>query len=256
MTSPQVQGRRSDHTACLKLRLAQVHALSRGDVTGMLIGDASPRGAGRPGAAASGRDGGWEVNMKGKAAMVLLLGLSLLGAAPANAALSAAARRAVKCAEAKLRAVKRKVDAKLVCQAAAVRKGIAVPPLNAINSLALCFARAEAAFLTAFARAEAKGGCFNPNGNSESRAEGSIDSLIADTGSLLIPCVPSLSGTPCGPSDCSGRLTLCLPDVSGAPVCADTSACRQTTCTSDAVCEPGRACVAVLGVSRCCDICQ
>jgi len=185
--------------------------------------------------------------MKAKATMVVLLGL-VLGTAPANAALSAAARRAVKCAEAKLRAVKKKTDAKLTCQAIAVRKNTAVNPL--------CIANAEAAFLTAFARAEAKGGCFNPNGNSESRAEDVIDSFIADTGSLLIPCSPSLSGTPCGRSDCSGRLTLCLPDVSGAPVCTDTTACRQTICTSDAVCEPGRACVAVLGVNRCCDICQ
>jgi len=139
------------------------------------------------------------------------------------------------------------VDAKLACQASAVRKRAAVNPL--------CIANAEAAFLTAFARADAKGGCFNPNGNSEPRAEGALDSFIADIGSLLIPCSPSLSGTPCGPEHCNGRLTLCLPDVSGAPVCTDTTDCGQL-CTSDAVCEPGRACVTVLGASRCCDICQ
>jgi len=43
--------------------------------------------------------------------MAVVLGL-VLGATAADGALSASARRAVKCAEAKLRAVKRKVDAK------------------------------------------------------------------------------------------------------------------------------------------------
>jgi hypothetical protein len=179
--------------------------------------------------------------------VAVLVGL-VLSAAPVNAALSASARRAVKCAEAKLMAVRRKVDAKLTCQAVAVRRNSAVNPL--------CLANAEAKFLTAFAHAEAKGGCFNPNGDSASRTEGAIDSFVAETGSLLVPCVPSLSGTPCGPSDCRGRLTLCLPDLSGAPVCADTSACGQMTCTSDAGCQPGRACITLLGVNRCCDICQ
>ena len=182
-----------------------------------------------------------------KVAIAVLLGL-VLGASPTGGALSASARRAIRCAEAKLRAVKRKTNAKLACQAIAVRKNGAINPL--------CIANAEASFLRAFARAEARGGCFNPNGNSASRAEAAIDSFIADTGNLLIPCTPSVSGTPCGPSDCRGRLTLCLPDVSGAPVCADTNACRQGTCTSDATCELGRACVPVLGVNRCCDICQ
>ena len=179
--------------------------------------------------------------------MAVVLGL-VLGATAADGAISASVRRAVKCAEAKLRAVKRKVDAKLTCQAVAVRRKTAVNPL--------CIANAEAAFLTAFARAEAKGGCFNPNGESETMAESRVNDFIAEIGSLLIPCTPSLSGTPCGPSDCGGRLTLCLPDVSGAPVCADTTACRLATCTSDAVCEPGRACVTVLGANRCCEICQ
>jgi hypothetical protein len=182
-----------------------------------------------------------------KVTMTVLLGL-VLGAAVANGAVSVSARRAVKCAEAKIKAVRKKTDAKLTCQAIAVRKGTAVNPL--------CIANAEAAFLKAFGRAEAKGGCFNPNGESETSAENRVNEFIADIGSLLTPCTPSVSGTPCGPSDCSGRLTLCLPDVSGAPVCADTTACRDTTCTSDTVCEPGRACVAVLGASRCCDICQ
>lgn len=182
-----------------------------------------------------------------KATLVVLLALVLCPEG-GNAAVSASSRRAVKCAEAKIRAVKRKVDAKLTCQAVAVRKRTAVSPL--------CLANAEAAFLKAFARAEAKGGCFNPNGESETRGERSVDRLIADVGSLLIPCSPSVSGTLCGPSDCRGRLTLCLVDVSGAPVCTDTSSCRETTCTSDATCEPGSACVTVLGANRCCDICQ
>jgi hypothetical protein len=181
-----------------------------------------------------------------KVTMFVLLGL-VLGATAAHAAVSASSRRAVKCAEAKIRAVRRKVDAKLACQAVAVRKRTAINPL--------CLAHAEAAFLTAFARAEAKGGCFNPNGESETRSEGAIDGFIADIGSLLIPCSPSLAGTLCGPSDCSGSLTVCLADVSGAPVCADTTDCGQV-CTSDATCEAGRACVAVLGENRCCDICE
>src|SRR5215470_12955900 len=138
-----------------------------------------------------------------KAAMVVLLGV-VLGTTAANGAISVSARRALKCAEAKLRAVKRKTDAKLNCQAIAVRRRTTINPL--------CIARAEAAFLTAFARAEAKGGCFNPNGDSENRTEGALDSFIADIGSLLIPCSPSLSGTPCGPEHCNARLTLCLPD--------------------------------------------
>ena len=185
--------------------------------------------------------------MKTTATTAVLLAF-ILSAAPAHAVLSASARRAIKCAEAKLRAVKRKTDAKLTCQAIAVRKNSAINPI--------CIANAEAAFLRAFAKAEAKGGCFNPNGESATTAESRVNGFIDDIRSLLIPCIPSLSGTPCGPSDCSGRLTLCLPDVSGAPVCADTSACRQGTCTSDATCEPGRACVPVLGVNRCCHICQ
>ncbi len=108
-----------------------------------------------------------------KVTMAVVLGL-VLGAAPAHAVLSASARRAIRCAEAKLRAVKRKTDAKLACQAIAVRRNTIVNPL--------CLANAEAAFLTAFARAEAKGGCFNPNGESATTAEGRID-----TRSLLIP---------------------------------------------------------------------
>jgi hypothetical protein len=181
-------------------------------------------------------------------AVVVLVGL-IVSAAPVNAALSASARRAVKCAEAKLVAVRRKVDGELACQAVAVRR-------NTVVDL-VCLTNAQTRFLTAFAHIEAKGGCFNgTNADSVSRTGNTIDSFVADTGSLLIPCVPSLSGTLCGPSDCSGRLTLCLPDVSGAPVCAEKSECRQTTCTSDAACEPGRACITVLGVNRCCDICQ
>ena len=178
--------------------------------------------------------------------IAILLGL-VLGATAADGAVSASSRHAVKCAEAKLRAVRRKVDAKLACQASAVRKRTAINPL--------CIAKAEAAFLTAFARAEAKGGCFNPNGESETRSESSVDDFIANIGSLLIPCSPSPAGTLCGPSDCSGSLTVCLADVSGAPVCADTTDCAQV-CTSDATCEAGRACVTVLGANRCCAICE
>jgi hypothetical protein len=179
-----------------------------------------------------------------RATMTVLLGI-VLGAAAANAAVSVSARRAVKCAEAKIRAVRRKTDAKLTCQAIAVRRRTAVNPL--------CIASAEAAFLTAFARAEAKGGCFNPNGESETRSEGRVNEFIADIGSLLIPCSPQ--GSTCGASDCSGRLPLCVSDVSSAPVCADTSNCRQT-CTSDAMCDSGSACVSVFAGGRCCDICE
>src|SRR5713101_8067936 len=116
-----------------------------------------------------------------RATMAVLLGL-VLGAAAANAAVSASSRRAVKCAEAKIRAVRKKVDAKLTCQAIAVRKRTAINPL--------CIANAEAAFLTAFARAEAKGGCFNPNGESATMSEGDVDGFVADVGSLLTPCSP------------------------------------------------------------------
>jgi hypothetical protein len=182
--------------------------------------------------------------MKAKATAVLLVGLAL-GAPRANAAVSVAARRAVRCAEAKIKAVRKKVNAELACQARAVRKRIAVN--------GLCIANAEAAFLRAFARAEAKGGCFNPNGNSEPRTESRVSEFIDDIGSLLIPCTPQ--GSTCGPPRCNGRLTLCVSDVSGAPVCADTNNCRQT-CTSDAVCDPGHACVSAFGGGRCCDICQ
>jgi hypothetical protein len=181
-----------------------------------------------------------------KLVTLVLVGL-VLGSAAADAAVPAS-RRAANCAEAKLRAVKRKVDAKLACEAVAVRKRAVVNQL--------CLANADAAFLKAFARAEAKGGCFNPNGDSVTSGERSVDRLISDVGSLLIPCSPSVSGTLCGPSDCAGRLTLCLSDVSGAPVCTDTSGCRAETCTSDAMCETGAACVTVLGANRCCDICQ
>ncbi len=181
-----------------------------------------------------------------KVTTVVLLAL-VLGAPAANGAISASSRRAVKCAEAKFRAVKRKVDAKLVCQATAVRRRTTINPL--------CIANAEAAFLKAFAKAEAKGGCFNPNGDSVSRSESRVDEFISDIGGLLIPCSPSVSGTLCGPSDCRGRLTVCLADVSGAPVCTDTSDCGPP-CTSDATCQLGRACVAVLGATRCCGICQ
>ncbi len=181
-----------------------------------------------------------------KATLLVLIGLGVSVTA-GNTAVSPSARRAVKCAEAKLMAVKRKVDAKLVCQTIAVRKGTAPNPI--------CIANAEAAFLKAFAKAEARGGCFNSNGESETMTEGRINGFIDDIGSLLIPCTPSIPGTPCGPSDCGGRLTLCLPDVSTAPVCTDTTACGSL-CSSDATCEPGRACVAVLGENRCCDICE
>ena len=181
-----------------------------------------------------------------KLTMVVVVAVTL-SAAAANAAVSVASRRAVKCAEAKIRAVRKKIDAKLTCQAIAVRKQAAVNPL--------CIANAEAAFLKAFAQAEAKGGCFNPNGDSGPRSESRVDEFIADIGSLLIPCSPSIAGTPCGRTDCSGRQTICLDDVSGPPVCADTTACHQA-CTSDAVCDTGSACVTVLGENRCCDICE
>ncbi len=173
-----------------------------------------------------------------RATMAVLLAIGV-GAAGVNATVSS--RRAVKCAEAKIRAVRKKTDAKLACQAIAVRKGTAVNPL--------CVANAEAAFLTAFARAEAKGGCFNPNGESATMSEADVDGFVADVGSLLTPCSPL--GSRCGPDDCSANLTLCLSDVSGAPVCADTTDCGQA-CTSDATCDSRRACVA----GRCCAICE
>jgi len=173
-----------------------------------------------------------------RATMAVLLGV-VVGAAGVNATVSS--RRAVKCAEAKIRAVRKKTDAKLACQAIAVRKGTAVNPL--------CVAKAEAVFLTAFARAEAKGGCSNPNGESATMSERDVDAFVVDVGSLLTPCSPL--GSACGPDDCSGRLTLCVSDVSGAPVCADTTDCGQA-CTSDATCDSRRACVA----GRCCAICE
>jgi hypothetical protein len=175
-----------------------------------------------------------------RATMAVLLGI-VVGAAGANAAVSVSARRAVKCAEAKIRAVRKKTDAKLACLAIAVRKGTAVNPL--------CIANAEAAFLTTFARAEAKGGCSNPNGESATMSEGDVDGFIADVASLLTPCSPL--GSTCGPDDCRGNLTLCLSDASGAPACADTTDCGQA-CTSDATCDSLRACVA----GRCCRICE
>ena len=173
-----------------------------------------------------------------RATMAVLLGL-FVGAGAANATVSS--RRAVKCAEAKIRAVRKKTDAKLACLATAVRKGTAVNPL--------CIANAEATFLTTFARAEAKGGCFNPNGESATVSESDVDEFVADVTGLLAPCSPL--GSVCGPHDCSGSLTLCLPDVSGAPVCADTTRCGQA-CTSDANCDSLRACVS----GRCCAICE
>jgi len=177
-----------------------------------------------------------------RATIVVLLGV-VLGAGAPNAAVSS--RRAVKCAEAKIRAVRRKTDAQLACQATAIRKSTAVNPL--------CLAKAEAAFLTAFARAETKGGCFNPNGESETMSENAVDAFVADVGRLLTPCAPQ--GSECGSSDCRGRLTLCASDVSRAPVCADTTECGEP-CTSDAVCGSLRACVSVFGENRCCDICE
>lgn len=68
-----------------------------------------------------------------KATLLVLIGLGLSVTA-GNAAVSPSARRAVKCAEAKLRAVKRKVDAKLTCQTIAVRKGPTISPFCIANA--------------------------------------------------------------------------------------------------------------------------
>ena len=68
--------------------------------------------------------------------------------------------------EAKIRAVKRKVDAKLTCQAIAVRKGTAVNPL--------CIANAEAA-IVAWSLVSDRGGILLPaNLHSPIRQAGAV----------------------------------------------------------------------------------
>src|SRR5262245_28715349 len=80
--------------------------------------------------------------------LLLAMSLAVLVSAPGA---RAATTPEQKCAAAKLKAVKRKVNAERRCQKAALAKAVAVA--------ASCLAKAQEKFADAFAKAESKGGC-------------------------------------------------------------------------------------------------
>lgn len=91
----------------------------------------------------------------------------------------AAPTPAQRCAAAKLKAASKKAAAKLVCHKKAFLKGIPVD--------SLCLAKAEDKYLTAFAKAEAKGGCATVG--DAAAVEALVDTFVGDAVAALKPPV-------------------------------------------------------------------
>jgi hypothetical protein len=123
----------------------------------------------------------------------------LLGISPAYAADPGAT-----CAAAKRKAAGKKVDGKLKCVAKATMKGMPVD--------ALCLSKVETKFATAFAKAEAKGGCLTSG--DAGAIEASVDACVATLRGLL-----GVPGTPPASPCTAGKLKAAGKKLAGKATC-------------------------------------
>jgi len=122
--------------------------------------------------------------------LLLVCGI-LLGISPAYAADPGAS-----CAAAKLKAAGKKANAKLNCVAKAAGKGVPVD--------GLCLSKVETKFSTAFAKAEAKGGCLTAT--DAGAIEASVDTCVTTLRGLLgVPGTPPLSPCAAGKLKATGK---------------------------------------------------
>ncbi len=134
----------------------------------------------------------------------------------------AATDPAARCTEAKIKAAAKKTSSKLKCHAAAAAKATAVDPS--------CLMKAEAKFSTAWARAEAKGGCITTG--DESAVEGKVDACVADVVSALRACgeVDGVCGGACPPGlNCFAIGVGCLGEPEPCRCHGSTTTCPPTT---------------------------
>lgn len=136
----------------------------------------------------------------------IALGMAL-GVPPPDALAGTAAQR---CAIAKLKAAAKRNTARLRCHRTALAGGSTVDPD--------CLATAEAAFLSRFARIEARGGCATVGDAAtvETSVDACVDALVS-----LLPAVPTTTTT-------SATAT-----TTTAPMCPTTSTTTTTTTTTD-----------------------
>ncbi|HXJ32878.1 MAG TPA: hypothetical protein VMS22_02475 [Candidatus Eisenbacteria bacterium] len=125
------------------------------------------------------------------------------------------------CAAAKLTAAGKKVVAKLACWGKAVKSGLVADDA--------CLAKAEQKFTTAFAAAEAKGGCRTIG--DATQVEGHVDDLVA----MLVADEPGdcgETGDACDPAACCPELVC---DTSAGPPTCQTSTTTTTVTTTTLV---------------------
>jgi len=109
---------------------------------------------------------------RGIAVGVALAALVLITAGPASAL------GPNKCTSAKLKATGKKAQARAKCYAKAVQKGVGVDPN--------CLSKASLKFSTAFAKAETRGACIAPSGDStaiENKVDTFVDTIRSDVNS-------------------------------------------------------------------------
>lgn len=149
--------------------------------------------------------------------LALTLAATLVILTVASSAL-AAADPANTCAAAKQKAAAQKFSNKVKCHGVAIKKAVAVDPA--------CLAKAEAKFETAFAKAEAKGGC-------STTADAAAIELMIDT--ALGDLLTALPGATVPPASCDA-----LNDCQSCSLCTQEpgGACESAVadCSTDAAC--------------------
>lgn len=136
---------------------------------------------------------------------LVMVGFSVWVAFGAVPAANAAATPAQKCASAKLKAAATRAATKLNCHAKAALGGSSVD--------AQCLAKADAKFATAFAKAEAGGGCIvnGDAGSTGAQVDGMVSNVVAATPSASYPitCYDAIqNGLETG-VDCGGPCPPC-----------------------------------------------
>jgi hypothetical protein len=127
------------------------------------------------------------------------------------------------CTERKLKAAAKKAASKLACRAAAVKKG----PGHGIDPK--CIQKAGGAFLKAFAKAEAKGGCIAVPGDATA-VEALVDEFIRDSRDALAPAIST-----CTPLTATVVHGAILPNTRLAKIVKGKVPClhgEDATCTS------------------------
>jgi len=152
-----------------------------------------------------------------------------------------------KCAVAKMKATAKEAAAELRCNEKAILNNAAVD--------SLCVMKAESAFIAAFTKAEAMGGCATTGDNSAVQIN--VDTFVTDAVAALAPLGPFCAtlDASCGTCTAGGQ---CVPDVSGGLVCRNINSMACTTsCTSDAACgDPHFVCVGPAPPGTCCSLCR